>query len=155
MLQSAALPTAEKLKQEDEKKEKDIQDGEVFTDRMIPNYKEKMADVVAMLDKQNEIRQTAVDVKNPKEAKAIEQEARKAVNQKALDEVFTSFLNKEYQDNEIGDLEEQVQVDPLAFIEGEEAKEDEQDFYDYGELSDGDEIPAGSTIGMSQADKME
>jgi hypothetical protein len=54
---------------------------------MIPNYKEQMADVVAMLDKQKEIRKAA-EGKTLKEAQASEKEAVKAVNQKALDQVF-------------------------------------------------------------------
>lgn len=31
-------------------------EADLMEDMMIPNYKEKMADVIAMLDKQNEIR---------------------------------------------------------------------------------------------------
>jgi len=34
---------------------------------MIPNYKEKMADVIAMLDMQKEIRKAAMEAKNNKE----------------------------------------------------------------------------------------
>lgn len=48
-------------------------------------------------------------------------------------------MNKEYTDEKIGDLEGDEGVDPLAFIEGEEGEDGEQDFYDYGSLSDGDE----------------
>jgi hypothetical protein len=48
-------------------------------------------------------------------------------------------MNKEYQDDQIGDLEGDEGVDPLAFIEGEEGEEGEPDFYDYGDLSDMDD----------------
>lgn len=120
---------------------------------MIENYKEKMADVIAMLDKQEEIRKDAIS-KGVK-PQDVEKEAKKAVNQKALDEVFASYLNKEYQDDQIGDLEGDEGVDPLAFIEGEEGEEgDEQDFYDYGDLSDGgSQIPSQKMT--SNADMLE
>ena len=108
-----------------------------------------------MLDKQSEIRKFA-EGKGFKEAQQIETQAKQAVNQRALDEVFTAFLNKEYQDKQIGDLEEEAQIDPLAFIEAEEAKEGEDDeYYDYGELSDGEMPAAPSNFGLSTADKLE
>ena len=45
---------------------------------MIENYKEKMADVIAMLAKQEEIRKDAVS--KGLKAKEVEHEAKKAVN---------------------------------------------------------------------------
>ena len=62
-----------------------------------------MADVVAMLDKQKEVR--AKGLAEGKRADQIDAEARKVVNQTALDEVFTAFMDKEYKDEQIGDLE--------------------------------------------------
>jgi len=74
--------------------------------------------------------------------------------------VFAAYLAKEYKDEQIGDLEGDRGVDPLAFLEEMEdgeaaaesakptgqpsqaagaAEEQDKDFYDYGELSDGDE----------------
>ena len=114
---------------------------------MIPNYKEKMADVIAMLDKQNEIRKKIQQEKiDNKTAQKIEKEAMKAVNQNALDEVFKQFMNNEYKDEQIGDLEGDEGVDPMQFIQ------DEDDMIDYGELSDGDEM---SEIRPSQQDLLE
>lgn len=119
---------------------------------MIPNYKEKMADVIAMLDKQNEIRKNAQENKDMKEAQQMEKMAKKAVDQKALDEVFGAFMQREYKDEQIGELENEV-IDPLAFIEGEENRHGEEpDEFEYGELSDG-ECP--SNAGPSNADIME
>ena len=81
----------------------------------------------------------------------MEAQAKKAVNQKALDEVFQAYMNKEYTDDKIGDLEGDVGVDSLAFIEGEEGEDGEPDYYDYGSLSDGE----GATPSMmSQSAKM-
>ena len=118
---------------------------------MIPNYKEQMAGVIAMLDKQQEIRKFAVDVKlDYNESKNIEQQAISAVNQKALDDVFGAFLNKEYTDDQIGDLDGEI-IDPLAFLEGQEGEEDD-DMIDYGEMTDGD---MESNLGPSQADRLE
>jgi hypothetical protein len=51
-----------------------------------------MANVIAMLDKQNDIRKNAVG-KSQKEALILEKEAKSVVNQKALDQVFKTFLN--------------------------------------------------------------
>ena len=68
----------------------------------------------------------------------VEAQAKGAVNQKALDEVFQAYMNKEYTDDKIGDLEGDEGIDPLAFIEEEEGQEGEPDFYDYGSLSDGE-----------------
>ena len=62
----------------------------------------------------------------------IEKEAIKAVDQGALDEVFKSYMDNEYKDEQIGDLEGDGGVDPMQFID------DEDDMLDYGELSDGD-----------------
>ena len=45
------------------------------------------------------------------------------VNQKDLDDVFKVFMTKEYKDEQIGDLEGDEGVDPLAFIEAEEIEE--------------------------------
>ena len=36
----------------------------------------------------------------------MEEDAKKAVNQKALDDVFAAYMHKEYADDQIGDLEE-------------------------------------------------
>jgi hypothetical protein len=67
--------------------------------------------------------------------------------------VFAAYLDKEYQDNQIGDLEGDKGVDPLAFIEGEEGEE--QEFYDYGsELSDAP-VDAASSKQMSNMDMLE
>ena len=68
----------------------------MFSQHMIPNYKEKMADVIAMLDRQNEIRMKAGAAGSKKQAIQFEEEAKQAVNQQALDEVFASFMTKEY-----------------------------------------------------------
>lgn len=120
---------------------------EMDHEMMIPNYKEKMADVIAMLDKQNEIRKKIQQEKiDNKTAQKIEKEAMKAVNQNALDEVFKQFMNNEYKDEQIGDLEGDEGVDPMQFIQ------DEDDMIDYGELSDGDEM---SEIRPSQQDLLE
>ena len=117
---------------------------------MIENYKEKMAGVIAMLDKQEEIRKDAIS-KGQMRSDEVEAKAKKAVNQKALDEVFQAYMNKEYTDDKIGDLEGDEGVDPLAFIEGEEDEEGEPDMYDYGSVSDGDEATHSM---MSQSAKM-
>lgn len=47
-------------------------------------------------------------------------------------------MDREYQDNQIGDLQDDEGVNPQ--VEGLNSQEDEeeQDVYDYGELSDGD-----------------
>lgn len=119
---------------------------------MIENYKEKMADVIAMLDRQEEIRKDAIS--KGQKMHEVEAKAKGAVNQKALDEVFQAYMNKEYTDEKIGDLEGDEGIDPLAFIEGEEGEEGEdgeQDFYDYGSLSDGDGVTPSM---MSQSAKM-
>ena len=53
-------------------------------------------------------------------------------------------MDREYQDEQIGDLEGQDEDDL-----------DEEEMYDYGELSDGDELPEGmekSQLGPSKAD---
>ena len=114
---------------------------------MIPNYKEKMAGVIALLEKQEEMRkqaQLAKEAKNVKKEIEVEKELKKMVNQKDLDDVFASYMQKEYQDEQIGDLEGDEGVNPLHFIndiegEGEEHKEGEDpDVYDYGDLSEGD-----------------
>lgn len=110
---------------------------------MIANYKDQMKDVIAMLDKQNELRKLG-------NTKQIESEAKQAVNQKQLDDVFNAFLVKEYQDDQIGDLEDEV-IDPMDVIGNESGEED--DMLDYGELSDGDMAP--SNLGPSQADLLE
>lgn len=71
----------------------EIIEAEVEHEMMIPNYKEKMADVIAMLDAQKEIRKKMTTEKvDHTEVIAIEKEAIKAVNQNALDEVFASFM---------------------------------------------------------------
>jgi len=65
------------------------------------------------------------------------------VNQGALDDVFAAFMHKEYKDEQIGDLEGDEGIDPLAFIDDDSdraAKDDDQDDIDYGELTDGDDI---------------
>ena len=49
-------------------------------------------------------------------------------------------MNKEYAEDQIGDLEGDEGVNPLAFIEGEEGEGDEDGDIDYGELTDGDEM---------------
>lgn len=59
-------------------------------------------------------------------------------------------MDKEYKDEQIGDLEGDEGVDPLAFItEQEEAgaagKDDDEELEDYGELTDGDEMEMKST----------
>jgi hypothetical protein len=46
-------------------------------------------------------------------------------------------MDREYNEDQIGDLEGDEGIDPLAFIEGEE-QDGEEDLYDYGDLSDGD-----------------
>ena len=43
----------------------------------------------------------------------IEKEAIKAVDQGALDEVFKSYMDNEYKDEQIGDLEGDGGVDPM------------------------------------------
>ena len=47
---------------------------------MIPNYKEKMADVIAMLDKQKDIRKDIINIKSGKDANVLEREAKTVVN---------------------------------------------------------------------------
>ena len=84
-------------------------------------------------------------------SKRMEKEAKKAVNQKDLDDVFKSFMNKEYNDDQIGDLDGDEGVDPLGYIEDEDEvernaqPEDEEDMLDYGSMSDGDEIKSNMT----------
>jgi hypothetical protein len=110
-------------------------------DMMIPDYKERMADVIAQLDKQNEIRKIAAETGVT--GSKTEKEAKKAVNQKDLDDVFKSFMNKEYTDDQIGDLYGDEGVDPLGYIEDEDivernaVDEEEEDMLDYGSMSDG------------------
>ena len=54
-------------------------------------------------------------------------------------------MNKEYQDDQIGDLYGDEGVDPLGYIEDEDivernaVDEEEGDMLDYGSMSDGDE----------------
>lgn len=108
---------------------------------MIPDYKDRMADVIAQLDKQNEIRKIAAETGVT--GSKTEKEAKKAVNQKDLDDVFKSFMNKEYTDDQIGDLYGDEGVDPLGYIEDEDivernaVDEEEEDMLDYGSMSDG------------------
>ena len=89
---------------------------EVEHPMMIENYKERMADVIAMLAKQEEIRKEAVYYGK----KVNESEVKKAVNQKQLDDVFLAYMDKEYKDEQIGDLDGDEGVDPLGLIEGDE-----------------------------------
>lgn len=119
---------------------------------MIENYKEKMADVIAMLAKQQEIREDAIALGiKPKE---VETKAKEAVDQKQLDDVFAAYMDKEYKDEQIGDLDGDEGVDPLALIKGEEG--DEPEFYDYGsELSDMPEDMKSSEQPMSNMDMLE
>lgn len=125
---------------------------------MIENYKERMADVLQMLEKQEEFKKDAALA--GKRQDVIDVQARKLVDQKQYDDVFATYMEKEYHDDQIGDLEGDPGVDPLAFIEEEEeragdpakssafpgnageAKEEQDDdeFIDYGELTDGDEM---------------
>ena len=63
-----------------------------------------------------------------------------------MDDVFKAFMNKEYTDDQIGDLEGDEGVDPLGYIEDEDIVErntkdenEEDDMLDYGSMSDGDE----------------
>ena len=119
---------------------------------MIENYKEKMADVIAMLAKQQEIREEAI-AKGIK-PKEVETQAKQAVDQKQLDDVFAAYMDKEYKDEQIGDLDGDEGVDPLNFIEGEE-DQDEEEFFEYGsELSD---MPGdmASSKQMSNMDMLE
>lgn len=60
-------------------------------------------------------------------------------------------MQKEYKDDQIGDLEGDEGVDPLQFIE--ENENDEQEFYDYGDLSDTDDIVSNAK--MSKMDMIE
>ena len=59
------------------------------------------------------------------------------VNQNELDDVFRGFMREEYKDEQIGGLEGAVD-------EGAEGADpqggEEQEYYDYGDLSDGDEM---------------
>jgi len=116
-----------------------VQDGD--HEMMIPDYKDRMADVIAQLDKQNEIRKIAAETGVT--GSKTEKEAKKAVNQKDLDDVFKSFMNKEYTDDQIGDLYGDEGVDPLGYIEDEDivernaVDEEEEDMLDYGSMSDG------------------
>lgn len=125
---------------------------------MLENYKERMADVLQMLEKQEEFKKEAALA--GKRQDVIDFQARKLVNQEKYDDVFAAYLEKEYHDDQIGDLEGDPGVDPLAFLEEEEeraedpaksaalpgnageAKEEEDDdeYVDYGELTDGDEM---------------
>ena len=60
-------------------------------------------------------------------------------------------MNKEYTDDQIGDLEDDEGVNPLGYTEDEDiiernAKdEDEDDMIDYGSLDDEDEIKSNMT----------
>lgn len=76
------------------------------------------------------------------------------MDQKQLDDVFLAYMDKEYKDEQIGDLDGDEGVDPLNFIEGEEDQE-EDEFIDYGsELSD---MPGdmASSKQMSNMDMLE
>lgn len=70
-------------------------------------------------------------------------------------------MDKEYKDEQIGDLDGEEGVDPLAFGEeqenGEAGKDgEEEDDRDYGELSDGDESQMKSHSQMpSNLDRLE
>jgi hypothetical protein len=123
---------------------------------LIPNYKEKMADIIALLDKQNEMRNAAEN--KGKRIHEVEKQVKQVVNQKELDAVFKQYLANEYQDDQIGDLEGDEGVNPLNFIgeDGEllEGEGDEEDAYDYGELTDGD-METGSQVPMSNMDMLE
>ena len=63
---------------------------------MIEGYKERMADVIAMLDKQKEFMLKAQA--EGQKADVIDKEAKKIVDQKQLDDVFLAFMDKEYKD---------------------------------------------------------
>jgi len=61
-------------------------------------------------------------------------------------------MNKEYQDDQIGDLYGDEGVDPLGYIEDEDEvernavdEEGEDDMLDYGSMSDGDEKASNMT----------
>lgn len=125
---------------------------------MLDSYKERMAGVLEMLEKQEEFKKEAAQA--GKRQDVIDVQARKLVNQKQYDDVFAAYLEKEYNDDQIGDLEGDPGVDPLAFIEEEEERaedlakaptlpgnagatkeeEDDDEYIDYGELTDGDEM---------------
>ena len=79
---------------------------------MIENYKEKMADVIAMLDKQKEFREA--EIMKGQRADKVEKQAKAMINQNELDEVFMAFMGKEYKDEQIGDLEGDDGVNPLT-----------------------------------------
>ena len=65
-------------------------------------------------------------------------------------------MDKEYKDEQIGDLEGDEGVDPLAFVQEQEEAgaagkgDDEEELYDYGELSDGDEMEMKSQLTCHQ-----
>ena len=85
----------------------------------------------------------------------IQKEVKGLVNQNQLDTVFAAYMEKEYQDNQIGDLQDDEGVNPQIEAPGGQLAEEE--YFDYGELSDGDfEVqPEGEKQPMSQADMLE
>ena len=82
-----------------------------------------MKDVLAMLEKAEEVKNDAAAKGIDK--KKVDKEAKNIVDQGELDAVFANFMEKEYADDQIGDLEGQV---------------DELEDEDYGELSDLDDM---------------
>ena len=75
-----------------------------------------------------------------KKAPVIEQEVKKLVDQGKIDGIFQAYMDREYQEHQIGDLQDDEGVNPkvegLNSNEGEE--EENEEYFDYGELSDGD-----------------
>lgn len=138
-------------------KEEPGQDSMSQHPMMIENYKERMANVIQMLEKQEEFKKEAAQAGQRPDV--IAAQARSLVNQKQYDDVFAAYMEKEYKDEQIGDLEGDAGVDPLAFLEEMDASEaaadparlasqepkptaggkDEEEYFDYGELTDGDE----------------
>lgn len=128
---------------------------------MLENYKERMAHVIEMLEKQEEFKKEAVQSGQRRDV--VDVRARNLVNQKQYDDVFAAYMAKEYKDEQIGDLEGDRGVDPLAYLEELEDEEsaaadpakrappqlkpdaegeEEEEYFDYGELTDGDEMDA-------------
>lgn len=71
-------------------------DGVAEHPMMIENYKDRMAHVIQMLEKQEEFKKEAAQT--GQRLDVIDAQARSLVNQKQYDDVFAAYLEKEYKD---------------------------------------------------------
>ena len=122
---NGGMPALDKAGPEPVRKEPQPSTGGMPMAR-IENYKERMEGVLAMLEKAEEFKGAAA-AEGQKQSK-VDNAAKGIVNQSELDAVFGNYMQAEYADDQIGDLE--GQMDDVEDLLADEEVED------YGELSD-------------------